>query len=164
MLEFASEREKWGERRESYQMIWEYVGHQGYHLRDFTKLTSYMYSYKPEWESCMQCREQLTNLQIKPSYLPVSDDDFLNFVSSLSFSSTTLPLQVNTTLSHPSHSLYGMRISEQQRLNQPNIDCHSLLDSDSNGFGYPTSGTGSDHKNDSLQFQNRPKTCAAGSW
>jgi len=84
------------------------IRNQGYNLPDWVGKTSYRCNYTPDRDSYLPYRGWHLDSHTKFSYVQVSHDDFPHLLSSLSFSSSSLPSPNNTKLSHRSLSLHAM--------------------------------------------------------
>jgi len=81
---------------------------QGYDSPEGVRKTSDWCDYMPDRDSYLLYRARYIDSHTKFSSVPVSHDDFPHLLSSLSFSSSTLPSPKNTKLSHRSLSLHAM--------------------------------------------------------
>ena len=77
----------------------------GYDLPYWVGKTSYRCNYTPNWDFYLPYPGWQIDSHMKISRVPVSNDGLSHILSSLSFSSSTLPSLKNTKLSHPSLSL-----------------------------------------------------------
>jgi len=88
---------------------------QGHDLPDCVEETSYWCNYMADRDLYLLYRGWSNDSHTKFSHVPVSHDDVLHPLSSLSFSSSTLPSPKNMKLSHRSLSLHAM-IKSQHRV------------------------------------------------
>jgi len=80
----------------------------GYDLPDWVRKTSYWCDYMPNHDSYLPYWGWSIDSHMKVSQVPVCHDDLPHLLTSLSFSSSTLPSPKNTKLRHTSLSLHVM--------------------------------------------------------
>jgi hypothetical protein len=96
-----------------------YRRNQGYNLPDWVGKTSYRCNYTPGWDSYLPYWGCSFLCDPKFSEVSISHDDLSQHISSLSFSSSTLPSPKNMKSSHPSLSFHAMFKSYHQVQHTP---------------------------------------------
>jgi len=84
------------------------MGNQGYNLPNWVGKTAYWRNYTPDRDSYLLYWGWSSDSHTKFSQDPIPHDDFFPLLSSLSFSSSSLPSAKNTKLSHCFLSLHAM--------------------------------------------------------
>ena len=79
----------------------------GYNVPDWVGKTSYRCYYMPDWDSYLPYQGWSIHLHTNFSEVLVTHNYLIHLVSSLLFSSSTLPSPNNTKLSHPSLTLHA---------------------------------------------------------